>query len=212
MKRYALPLIIIIVTAGLLGLIALGSKKAPDYSGGTVTEDPLSAEWVKGNQQSGIVLMEYSDFQCPACKAYQPLVDQIISQYGDRIAFVYRNFPLTSIHIHADETARVAEAAGLQGKFWEMHDLLFETQGQWENMVNATPIFEDFARQLGLDLERFKVDVSSDAVAQTVANDYARGLRIGVRGTPSFYLNGTPIELRSAEEFGAALDAATAVK
>jgi protein-disulfide isomerase len=128
MKRYALPLIIFAIIAGLIALIIFGGSGTPDYSGGKTTVPPIAEEWVRGSATSTTILVEYSDFQCPACKAYEPLVEQMVAKYGDRVAFVYREFPLYQIHVNADAAARAAEAAGKQGKFWEMHDLLFANQ------------------------------------------------------------------------------------
>lgn len=211
MKRYALPLIILVVTAGLLALIVFGGGGAPDYTTGTPTAQPISAEWVKGNAASAVVVTEYSDFQCPACKAWQPLIARVIADYGDRVAFAYRHFPLYRIHPNADAAARAAEAAGAQGKFWEMHDVLFEKQSEWDKRPNPWGAFESYAQQLGLDVERFKVDASSPAAQQAVADDYARGMSQRVQGTPSFFLNGAPLAPQSYEEFAAALDAALGV-
>lgn len=208
MKRYALPLIILVITVGLLALIVVGGADAPDYAEGTPTNQPISAEWTKGNTASSVVIVEYSDFQCPACRAWQPLLQQVIASYSDRVAFAYRHFPLYRIHPNADAAARAAEAAGLQGKFWEMHDLLFEKQPEWDKRPNPWGAFEGYAQQLGIDVERFKVDASSSAVQQAVADDYARGMSQRVQGTPSFFLNGAPIAPQSYAEFAAALDAA----
>ncbi len=210
MKRYALPLIILVVIAGLIALIFFGGSGAPDYSGGNTTPEPITSEWVRGSATSTAVLVEYSDFQCPACKAYEPLMQQVIAAYGDRVAFVYRNFPLYQIHLNADAAARAAEAAGRQGKFWEMHDLLFANQETWDKLVNPWSSFDAYAATIGLNVEQFKTDVASPEVAQAVANDYARGIAQAVSGTPSFFLNGTQIKPGSYQDFAAILDAVLA--
>ena len=212
MKRFALPLIILGVTVLLLLLIALGGSSSADYSIGKATEQPLSAEWVKGNQASGVVLIEYSDFQCPACAAYEPLIRQVEAAYGTRAAFVYRHFPLVKIHTNADLAARASEAAGKQGKFWEMHDAIFDNHDAWEKQVNAQAFFETYAKQIGLDVAQFTKDLTADDVKQAVADDYARGQLGGVQGTPTFFLNGKQISPGSYDEFAAALDAAIAGK
>jgi len=212
MKRYALPLIIFGIIAALIGLIVFGGSSAPDYSGGKPVVQPVVQEWVRGNNQAANVLIEYSDFQCPACRAYQPLLEKVMSVYGSQIALVFRNFPLYQIHVNADPAARAAEAAGLQGKFWEMHDLLFNNQEEWSKKPNPWSTFDAYAAVLGLDGQRFKVDVASDAVSQSVADDYARGTAQGVRGTPSFFLNGTKISPSRYEDFAAILDAVLGIK
>ncbi len=212
MKRFALPLIILGVTIILIVLIALGSSGAVDYSGGKATAQPMSQEWARGNTGSSVVIVEYSDFQCPACKAYAPLLRQVESLYGEKVAFAYRQFPLYQIHPNADITARASEAAGAQGKFWEMHDILFDKQSQWANQPSAEAFIISYATALNLDIAKFKTDLNSVEVKQAVADDYARGVAAGVNGTPSLFLNGVKIteNPRSIEEFKALLDAALA--
>ena len=213
MKRFALPLIILGVTVLLLLLIALGgSNSSVDYSIGKATEQPLNAEWVRGNQAAGVVLIEYSDFQCPACSAFAPIVRKVEETYGDRTAFVYRHFPLVKIHANADLAARASEAAGKQGKFWEMHDALFANHSTWEKQVNAQTFFESYAKAIGLDVDQFTKDLTADDVKQAVADDYARGQLAGVQGTPSFFLNGKQLRVAGYDDFVEAFDAALGVQ
>ena len=193
MKRYALPLGILLVTVGLFAAVAFSTTGLPDYSAGEATTQPISAEWVRGNAASPVLFIEYSDFQCPACRAYQPLLSEAHKVYGDRVAFVFRHYPLLQIHPNADLAARAAEAAGMQGKFWEMHDVLFEKQSAWSRAVNTASVFETYAKSLGLDMAKFKQDIESDAVKKAVADDYARGNEIGVQGTPTFVLGGVRV-------------------
>lgn len=191
MKRYALPLGILGVIVVLLALVFISGSKAPDYTGGNATEPPLSEEWVRGDTNAAVKLVEYSDFQCPACAAYQPLLKELLARYAtSSLAFVYRHYPLTQIHANADLAARAAEAAGKQGKFWEMHDILFERQLQWDKLLDPEDRFSEYASELGLNAEQFKNDMASDEVRRLVADDYQRGQRIGVAGTPTFVLNG----------------------
>jgi protein-disulfide isomerase len=114
----------------------------------------------KGNSESSVVLVEYSDFQCPACGAYYPLLKALVEEFGSEIRFVYRHFPLAQ-HQHAELAGRAAEAAGKQGKFWEMHDLIFENQQSWTNLRNSEEVFTHYAVQLDLDMEKFKADLDS---------------------------------------------------
>lgn len=173
-----------------------GGKKTPT---GTLTV-PVSAEdWSKG-ASSTVTLVEYSDFQCPACAAFYPIAKEVVASTS--IRFVYRHFPLITIHKNADYAAAAAEAAGIQGKFWEMHDMLFETQNDWANSADALKTFSTYAQGLGLDVKKFDADVISREVRQKVNDDYRGGSASGVRGTPTFFLNGVMIESpRSAEEF-----------
>ncbi len=207
MKRYALPISILVVIIILIGLTFLGGSSAPDYTSGIATEPELSQEWVRGNPNAAVKLIEYSDFQCPACRSYYGLVKQLETEYGDRVAFVYRHYPLYQIHANADYAARVSEAAGVQGKFWEMHDQLFESQGDWDKLLDPGKTFAKYATELGLDADKLMSDSESTEVRQEVANDYQRGQRIGVAGTPTFIVGGAKISNPgSLEEFQAVLN------
>jgi protein-disulfide isomerase len=213
MRRFALPLIILGVTLILILLIAVGGgSSGTDYNSGKATEQPISEDWVRGNPAAKVVLIEYSDFQCPACKAYEPLLRQAESLFESNVAFVYRHFPLTQLHANADLAARASEAAGKQGKFWEMHDALFDHHDSWENMLNAESTFLGYAQQIGLNLDQFKSDLTSSEVKQAAADDYARGVRAGVQGTPSFILNGKLLTQnpQNLAEFKLLLDTALA--
>lgn len=149
---------------------------------------------IKGNASSTVILTEYSDFQCPACRSYYPVVREIMAEYGDRIVLVYRYFPLTGIHLNAEVAARAAEAASKQGKFWEMHDLLFEKQNEWAEVPNVTPMFESYATLLGISIEQFKTDFGSSAVRDFVRAQRLHAIAIGLQGTPSFFINGEQIQ------------------
>ncbi|MEK7642272.1 MAG: DsbA family protein [Patescibacteria group bacterium] len=149
---------------------------------------------VKGNKDAKVVLMEYSDFQCPACKSYYPIIRQLVTEFGGEIAFVYRHFPLTSIHPNAEFAARAAEAAGKQGKFWEMHDLLFEKQGEWASSNDIVKIFADYAILLTLDKEKFDTDWRSKEIKNLVSAQRVHAVKSGLSGTPSFFLNGEQIQ------------------
>jgi protein-disulfide isomerase len=209
MKRYAIPLSIGAVIVILIVLMFIGGPKVPSYTGGDSTEPPISEEWVRGNPAATVKLIEYSDFQCPACRAYFPMVAQLETEYASSVAFIYRNYPLYQIHSNADRAARVAEAAGLQGKFWEMHDELFEHQGEWDKLLDPSSAFAGYAEEIGLDVAKFKLDINSDQVKKLIADDYQRGQRAGVNGTPTFILNGIKIQNpNSIEEFRTLLNSA----
>lgn len=140
---------------------------------------------VLGVSEAKVTVVEFSDFQCPACKAAEPIVAQVLNQYKDKIRFVYRNYPLPS-HEFGQIAAQAAEAANLQNKFWEYHDKLFAKSPdlQRENLLIL-------AKDLNLDMDRFAQDLDSDAVKQKVFNDQADGNRAGVNATPTFFINGT---------------------
>jgi protein-disulfide isomerase len=149
---------------------------------------------VDGNASSTVIITEYSDFQCPACRAYYSLMKQLMVEFGDRIAFVYRYFPLTEIHANAEFSARAAEAAGKQDKFWQMHDLLFEKQSEWENEAKIEPMFESYATLLGLSVDQFKIDFSSKETLTLVRAERANAIQLGLQGTPTFFINGKQIQ------------------
>lgn len=152
------------------------------------------ADWVIGNQNAPVVLIEYSDFQCPACKAYASVVSQLGNNYHDRLLIVYRHFPLKTLHLQATLAAQVAEAAGKQGKFWEMHDKLFDTQADWAEKRDAKKYFLNYAESLGLNLTQFKQDLGSKPVRALVQADYESGIKERINSTPTFFLNGERIQ------------------
>lgn len=167
------------------------------------------ADHTKGNPDASITVIEYSDFECPACGVYYPVVKQLSQEYGDRALFVYRHFPLTNIHRNALSAGLSAEAAGRQGKFWEMHDLLFEGRSEWEGSADAPDIFFGYAETLGLVLDEFQNDINDKAVLDDIEASYRGGLFVGVNGTPTFFVNGTKIHNpQSYEAFAAVIESA----
>ncbi len=150
----------------------------------------------KGSTANKILLIEYGDYQCPGCEGAYPNINSIMKDYSENVTFVFRNFPLTTIHPNARAAASVAEAAGLQGKFWEMHDVLYEKQNDWVSLDSSkrTPVFESYARDLGLNIDTFKSDLSARPVTQKINFDLALGKNVGVDSTPSFFLNGEKLD------------------
>ncbi|NIG54120.1 thioredoxin domain-containing protein [Chitinophaga sp. Cy-1792] len=138
-----------------------------------------------GNPNASIVLVEYGDYQCPSCGEAYPLVKKLLQHHGDQILFVFRNFPLQEIHPAAMMSALAAEAATHQDKFWEMHDLIFENQA-----ALSVQTLLRFAEELQLDMPRFERDWQSQDTMGTVEKDFTGGLRSGVNGTPTFFVNG----------------------
>jgi protein-disulfide isomerase len=132
-----------------------------------------------------VTLLEYGDYECPYCGAAYPILKQVQARMGDRLRFVFRNFPITTSHPHGEQAAEAAEAAAAQGKFWEMHDHLYEHQ---QHLTDSD--LHGYAEELGLDVERFDSDLAGHAFADRVREDFMSGVRSGVNGTPSFYVNG----------------------
>ena len=183
--------VIVIIGAGVILIMQIDS----DGSSSTTQVDSISeSDNTKGNAGAGLVLIEYSDFQCPACASYQTMVNQLMDEYTDQIHFAYRHFPLRSNNNNAQLASQAAEAAGIQGKFWEMHDKLFENQSDWSNESDPTEKFATYAGEFELDVEQFKTDLVSKAIKDEVDSDYASGSAAKVNSTPSFFLNGEKIK------------------
>lgn len=144
-----------------------------------------SNDHFQGGDKASIEIVEFGDYQCPHCGAAYPIVKEIQDTFGDQIKFVFRNFPLSESHQYAQVAALAAEAASLQNKFWEMHDAIYERQSH---------LSEDFlktlAKELDLDVNQFEADIESDLVKEKVENDFESGIRSGVNGTPTFFVNG----------------------
>lgn len=203
--------IVIACLIALFGIFAITSKK--DSSPNTNTNGSSTSKLsnnVFGQNAKKVTLVEYGDFQCPACGQYHPLVKQLIEEYKTDIQFQFRNFPLQAIHPNARAASRAAEAAAKQGKYWEMHDQLYEQQDSWKDSSSVRTVFEGYASQLGLKLDQFKTDFASEAVNETINADYQEGQKLGVSGTPTFFLQGKKIDKnpQTLDEFKKLIDQA----
>lgn len=156
----------------------------------TSTEDSIG-DHVYGNKDAKVILFEYGDFQCPSCGGAFPQIKTIKEKYKAQIAFVFRNFPLTSIHPNALSAATSAEAAGLQGKFWEMHDALYLNQDSWSSAstTDRNTIFADYAATTGLKTDQYTTDLTSKKIADKIARDRAFAKKLDLTGTPSILIN-----------------------
>src|SRR3989344_5536021 len=193
----------VIIAAIIGGFVFIGVKFSKN-SGSEAPVLPVNAisnsDWIKGNKESKITLIEYSDFQCPACASYYSIVKQVMDSYGDKIVFAYRHFPLSQ-HKNAELAAITAEAAGRQGKFWEMHDAIFNNQKEWSENSNAKELFIKYAGDIGLNIEQLKSDMTSEELKNKVKSDLNSGISAGVNSTPTFFLNGKKISPQSYEDF-----------
>jgi protein-disulfide isomerase len=162
-----------------------------------------------GPADAPVTLEEFGDFQCPPCGLLHPELKKLENLYGPKLRIVFREFPLVPAHQHALVAARAAEAAGLQGKFWPMHDMIYETQRAWSDVFDARPIFEEYARRLGLDVERYKRDLNSSVVERRIFLDGKRAHSLGVKGTPTLFMNGRelPFDSLPAEKMQPLIDA-----
>lgn len=140
---------------------------------------------IQGSEHASVELVEYGDYQCPHCGRAYPVIKRIQTEMGDTLKFVFRNFPLSESHPQAFAAAVAAEAAGRQGAYWEMHDMIFENQSQLESLP-----FVKFATTLSLDIPKFEIDMADPALSEKVEADFDSGIRSSVNGTPSFFING----------------------
>jgi protein-disulfide isomerase len=193
-RRSPLPFVIIgvvLVVAVAAGAWYLSKSGQP---GEIATGKPgASPAHAAGSETAPVVLEEFGDFQCPPCGQIFPEVEKIRQDYGERLRFIFRENPLTRFHPHALLAAHAAEAAGLQGKFWEMQRALYENQRTWSTAQDPTATFESYAQQAGLDVDRYRRDVGSNETDARVVADRERGESLGVESTPTFFVNGRKI-------------------
>lgn len=187
--------VIVVILVG--GSVWYSGYAAEKNNAGVVTE----TRNIKGNADAPVSLLEYSDFQCPACKAFQPVINDVLSEFGDEVAFEYRHFPLSAIHPFAEQAARAAEAAGQQGKFFEFHDKLFAEQAVWSKGPNPIGFFMRYAEDLGLNTEQFGRQMRSSLLRDEVQADAAEARAQQITGTPTFFLNGVRMEIATYEDF-----------
>jgi len=197
MRRY-LPFIIVVTVAvaTLAGGTALyHAKRPPELTISnelSLKKDAESGLHIRGSADAPITLEEFGDFQCPPCGLLSGPIKQIEHEFAPKVRVIFHNFPLAT-HQHARTAACAAEAAGLQGKFWQMHDLIYQQQKEWSKATDAQPLFNSYAGILGLDLERFKKDLASEQVQERVNADQKRGTALGVQNTPTIFMNNKAI-------------------
>jgi len=219
MKRY-LPFVIV---AGV-ALAALGSgamlyrAKQPQLhaippSNSVVGKSDTESMHIRGNPNAPVTLEEFGDFQCPPCGTFATFGEQLLKEYDSRLRIVFRNFPLPA-HEHARDAALAAEAAGLQGRFWEMYDVLYREQVFWSYAPNARQLFESYAGTIGLNLDQFRKDMDGEKAKERLDSDHARGDSLGVKVTPTFFINNQPVEGKDKTPDGvrAAINAALEAK
>jgi len=214
MKRY-LPFVIVFGVA----LVTLGSgtmlyrakrpqvKNIPDTQSVSAGSD--SSAHIRGKPDAQVTLEEFGDFQCPPCGQFAGFAEELLKEYDSRLRVVFRNFPLPG-HEHAREAALAAEAAGFQGKFWEMHDTLYKEQTAWSKAPNTRELFESYAGTLALNMDQFRKDMDSDKARQRVDSDHALGDSLGVKVTPTLFINNHPVDPQEKNPEGvrAAINAA----
>lgn len=151
-----------------------------------------------GDAKAPVTLEEFGDFECPPCGLLHPVLKAMETEFGpQKLRIIFREFPLVPNHVHALAAARAAEAAGQQGKFWEMHDLIYEHQKDWHEAFDVRPIFDGYAKSIGLDMKQFTEESSSEIVERRIFLDGKRAHSLGVEGTPTVFLNGKEVPFQS---------------
>ncbi len=174
--------------------------KRPSADVNKVHKIPIGNSPVKGAFNAPVTIFEFSDFQCPYCAKAQPMLREVLKAYPDKVKLVYKNYPL-AFHKQARNAAKAAHAAGEQGKYWEMHDKIFE---KYNKLTEES--FTEFAKQMGLDMNKFSADYSSGKYDKQIQEDMNIAEKVGVRGTPTFFINGKLQQRRSFNDFKAAID------
>ncbi len=188
-KLTIIGIVALVLIAGAVLLIALSPKDNARVVEKKILYRDNSHTTATGPAESKVVIVEFGDYQCPACGFAHPIIKRTISEYGGKVALVYRHFPLMQ-HRHSLIAAEAAEAANQQGKFWEMHNRLYEDQKRWSVSDKPLDIFLEYAKEFGLDTEKFKQSVESAAFKEIIENDQKDGANAGVSGTPTLFING----------------------
>lgn len=193
---------VVLLFGGVFLLSRGGSSK--DIAGVNVSQIDYAKGQKIGSDSAKVKLVEFSDFQCPACQAAEPALKQVLSKYPNDLQFIYRHFPLPQ-HAYGRQAASYAEAAGEQGKFWEMHDKLFETQTEWSALgdSDATTFFLRIAKELGLDENKIKQSLAENTFKSKIDSDIAEAQSLGVNSTPTFFVNGRKLNLQSFDDLNA---------
>lgn len=189
--------IVVMVGAFMLGG---GKEDSPDVTFEGNPREVQADDHVKGSENAVVTLIEYADFECPACANIAPVISAAEQQFGDDFRVVFRHFPLTNIHPNANAAHRAAEAAANQGRFFEMHDLLYERQQSWAaatsglSTTQAIGLFESYAEELELDMEQYRADVNGNAVFEVITANQESGNQLNISATPTLLLNGEVID------------------
>ncbi len=223
MKKNLTPILVAIGILAVIGFVVFAvmnpnndSNSSSDNSDAPAKPTAAQQAQLKVGQQKGdanskVTVTEFGDFQCPACGAFEKeLQATILPQYGDKINFVFKHFPLVQIHKNALTAAYATESASEQGKFWQMHDKLYANQDEWSELDNPQPKFEAYATAIGLDLNEFKADMKSSAVKARVERDKKLAADLKLPGTPSFFVNGVLVTTNTTADLTNAISSALA--
>ena len=196
LKPLGIIIILIAVAAGAAVYLSRSAEHPADTAGTPSHADIKSGGHSRGPANAQVTLVEFGDFQCPSCGAYHPLVKEILNRYPDKVRLEFHHFPLVDLHPNAMMAAMAAEAAGEQGRYWEMHDALFENQGAWAPSRNAEAVFLTLANRIGLNLNPFMQQLRSPAIQSRILQDVTLGNNVKIRETPTFFINGQRVYIQ----------------
>ena len=189
--KILIAIAVVVVIGGVL--LAIFANPQPAEPGAPVDQQSLirDSSHMTKKSTAKVNIVEFGDYQCPGCGVAHPILKQVVEQYKDNenVNFVFRNYPLESIHPNARIASEAAEAAGAQGKFWEMHDLLYERQNDWNVQPNPLTLFADYANSLGINVDQFKTSINQSSAKDIIQADIDDGTKLGVTGTPTFFVN-----------------------
>jgi protein-disulfide isomerase len=213
MSKVLKPLIVIVLAVAVAAGAAVYLSRQPDQPVASAGAAPVHADirgggHLRGPENAQLTLVEFGDYQCPSCGAYHPFVKEILSRYPQQLRLEFHHFPLISIHPNSMMASMAAEAAGEQGHYWEMHDLLFEHQREWSDSPNAEPIFIALASRIGLDTNKFMQGLRSPDLQSRILADVTRGNDAHVEAVPSFFIKGEQVHIKlSMEDFVQVIEA-----
>ncbi len=197
----------ILVVGALIGLFFLFGSD--NNSPSQVNSQSELVRAASHRLDSGAVqVVEFGDYECPACSVAYPITQKLLADYKGKISFYFRNFPLSQIHPNAMISAEAAEAAAAQGKFWQMHDLLYSQQTEWANLGDPLPKLKEYARNLGLNVDQFESDLRANKYQTAILQDLNDGVSLGVPGTPTFFVNGSQSDSYGFDSLKSLIEAA----
>jgi protein-disulfide isomerase len=212
MSKLLKPLVVIVIAVAVAAGAAVYLSRQPDEPATNASATPTHVDikgggHFRGPENAAVTLVEFGDYQCPSCGAFHPLVKELLNRYPTQVRLEFHHFPLVTVHPNTMLASQAVEAAGEQGKYWEMHDAVFEHQNEWSGNPNPEAIFITLASGIGLDINKFMQDLRSPALQQKILKDVERGQEAKVEATPTFFINGEQIHVRfSMEDFVQAIE------
>lgn len=210
MKKAGIWIAIIAAAFIGLGFLVFMAGSTGSSNTTTVTKENLpkvtEGEIIVGKKDAPVTIIEYADFQCPACARWNPDINRLLSEYDGKVRVVYRHFPLRNAHQHAQISGQAAQAAFNQGKFSEMKNTLFDKQNDWASVSDPKETFIAYAEQIGMDPVKFEADMNSEETKKKVDAGYAQAMSIGLQSTPTFFIGNQMVQAASYEDFKKLID------